>query len=174
MKLPRRQKTKLGGRSPRTLWIAVLLAGLLAGAAAAADPAPRIEDFEWLVGSWLGEGLGGTVEEIWSPARAGVMVGTFRLIKDDAVVFYEILTLSERDGRIQMRLKHFDPELVGWEEKADYVTFDLEATEPGYVRLGPLEIRHTEDRLSMALGMRSSDGTTRTEKLEFERYDLHR
>ncbi len=49
--------------------------------AAAKPPAPaaRIADVAWLQGYWVGEGLGGSVEDVWLPPKAGVLLGAFRL-----------------------------------------------------------------------------------------------
>jgi hypothetical protein len=80
-------------------------------------PPARVTDFGWLTGRWTGEGLGGRIEEVWSPPDGGAMVGYFRLVKDDKPVFYEILTLIEIEGSVEMRLKHVNPDMTGWEDK---------------------------------------------------------
>src|SRR5688572_22036134 len=74
-----------------------------------------IADMAWLAGSWSGEGLGGISEEVWGPPAAGVMVGTYRLIKSGKAVFYEMCWMLEAEGTLILRLKHFDPDLTGWE-----------------------------------------------------------
>lgn len=85
----------------------------------------KVADLSWLAGTWTGEGLGGRIEEVWSAPDGGAMVGYFRLVKDDKPVFYEIMTLIETDGSVEMRLKHVNPDMTGWEEKKDFVTFKL-------------------------------------------------
>jgi hypothetical protein len=79
--------------------------------------AASIADMAWLAGTWRGAGLGGSNEEIWSAPQGGVMMGSYRMLKDSKPVFYEFLTLSETDGRLKLRIKHFGADLVGWEEK---------------------------------------------------------
>jgi hypothetical protein len=88
-------------------------------------PAPKaaIADMAWLAGRWTGDGLGGRVEEIWSPPDAGTMMGTFRLIRDEKVMFYEFLTLRVTEQGLTMQLKHFNLDMSGWEEKNDFVEF---------------------------------------------------
>ena len=86
-------------------------------------PAARVADFAWLAGRWTGEGMGGRIDEAWSPPDGGAMVGYFRLVKGDKPVFYEILTLIEVEGSVEMRLKHVNADMTGWEEKNDFVTF---------------------------------------------------
>jgi hypothetical protein len=46
----------------------------------AARPKAKIADLAWIQGRWVGEGLGGTVEEIWSPPIGDSMLGMFRLV----------------------------------------------------------------------------------------------
>lgn len=46
-------------------------------------PAARIAQVAWLTGYWIGEGLGGTIEDVWLPPRGGVLLGAFRLQKAD-------------------------------------------------------------------------------------------
>lgn len=148
-----------------------LLAGERTPSAQANAPA-QIEDFVWLTGSWVGEGLGGLLEETWSPPRGGMMLGSFRLIKDDEVSFMEIITLSEHDGQIQMRVKHFHPDLVGWEERADFVTFHLRNLTPEQADFNSLVIhRVDDDHLRMDLRMRSGD-QVRIEPMHFTRQSL--
>ena len=87
--------------------------------------AAAIADMNWLAGRWVGEGLGGTCEEMWTAPMAGHMLGTFRLVKDDQLNFSEFFMLSEDAGSLVLRLKHFGADLHGWEAKDEYVTFRL-------------------------------------------------
>ncbi len=88
-------------------------------------PAATMAQTAWLAGRWLGEGLGATVEETWLPASGGTMAGVFRLTQGGQVRFYEIVTLGEEDASLVMRLKHFAPDLSGWESKDRSVSFRL-------------------------------------------------
>ncbi|MEL7001301.1 MAG: DUF6265 family protein [Bacteroidota bacterium] len=86
------------------------------------NPQPfDINDYTWLAGHWIGEGFGGLSEEMWSMPEEGTMMGMFRQVNDDKVVFYEFLLL-DKDG---LKLKHFQPDLTGWETKDKYVTFPM-------------------------------------------------
>jgi hypothetical protein len=126
----------------------------------ATDADPRtatLDDLEFLVGRWLGEAFGGTVEEAWNPPLGGEMLGTFRLVKDGAPVFYELLVLSREDGRVVMRLKHFDPGLVGWEEKADSVAFPLIEVRGTTAWFNGLTLHRDGDTLLGYLAMRRGD-----------------
>jgi hypothetical protein len=87
----------------------------------AATPAFNIEDYSWLVGSWTGDGFGGISHETWAEPVNGTMMGMYRHIKDGELVFYEFLLLDETG----IRLKHFNPDMTGWEEKDDMTSFEM-------------------------------------------------
>lgn len=82
-----------------------------------------IQDMKPLAGTWRGEGLGGTVEEIYSQPQDGTMMGMFRFLNKGKTNFYELITVLEEDGTLIVRLKHFNPDLKGWEEKDKTVDF---------------------------------------------------
>lgn len=136
-----------------------------------AAPAPAtIEEVRFLAGRWTGDGLGGRTEEIWSEPEAGVMLGTFRLLRDDKPVFYEFMTLSVTDRGLVMRLKHFNPDLTGWEEKNDVVEFRYVRTKENRVQFEGLTIqRDTDDRLTIFLAIKGRDGTVREEVFRMTR-----
>lgn len=96
------------------------------------SPLPRdpieehtINEFKWLAGIWLGERGKNQFEEHWSGAVSGSMMGMFRWIEEGQVSFYEIQTLSQIDDNIVLRIKHFNEELISWEDKEESLTFDL-------------------------------------------------
>lgn len=121
-----------------------LAAETMAGAPAKIAPG-RLADAEWLVGHWVGEGLGGKLDEVYLPPAGGALSGTFRLVKDGKVLFYELMTLVERDGGLVYRLKHFGPDLAGWEgqEAAATQEFPLVKLEPGVLWFGGMTLRRT-------------------------------
>lgn len=84
-----------------------------------------IADIHWLAGRWVGEGLGGTCEEMWTEPMAGHMLGTFRLMKEEALDFSEFFMMTEENDSLVLKLKHFGPDLNGWEAKDKFVTFRL-------------------------------------------------
>lgn len=138
-----------------------------------ADPAERpaatLTDVEWLVGSWVGTGFGQRFEEVWNPASAGSMVGMFKLYADDGVSFYELLLLIEEEDSLALRVKHFTPEFVAWEEKQDYVSFPLVRIDPDAIHFSGLSFyRIDADTIEAYLAMRSDAGV-REEKLVYKR-----
>jgi hypothetical protein len=85
--------------------------------------AASLKDVEWLAGAWTGTGLGGLSEEMYSKPAGGTMLGSYRMIKDGRPVFYEFVTIAEDKGSLAFRIKHFNPDMSGWEEKDKFVTF---------------------------------------------------
>ena len=135
--------------------------------APAGSPGARatIDDIAWLAGRWIGSGLGGETEETWSAPAGGAMMGMFRLVKGGTVVFYEFLTLVEHEGGLLLKVKHFNADLTGWEEKGDFVTFRLIETTPAELRFDGLTFRRiAPDRVDIFLALRNRQaGTVREE-----------
>ena len=146
-------------------------ANTLTATSAVLSPPATTNEIAWLAGRWTGTGLGGVCEEIWSAPAAGAMMGMFRLVREGKVVFYEILTFVEHEGSLLLRLKHFDPDLTGWEEKSDSVKFRLLKATPGAVYFDGLTfMRVADDRLEIFLAIRNrSDGSIREERFEMQR-----
>jgi Domain of unknown function (DUF6265) len=82
-----------------------------------------IEDFSWLEGCWEGTGLGGKCTELWSGPEGGSVMGSFRYVSDDKVVFTEHFVIRKEGDSVALLLKHFDADFKGWEEKDKCVTF---------------------------------------------------
>ena len=96
------------------------------------SPPAALDQMDWLVGQWSGTGIGGApAMESWLPPTGPTMVGTFVQTSDEGgIQFSEILYLMEEEGTLVLRLKHFNADLTGWEEKDGMLTFRLVAIEP--------------------------------------------
>ncbi|MHC4379273.1 MAG: DUF6265 family protein [Planctomycetota bacterium] len=141
-------------------------------AGAGAQSASEIDALEWLVGRWVGEGFGGEVEEVWLPPAGGVMLGSFRLVSAGEPRFYEILTLGPGSDGLEMRLKHFEADLVGWEERDEVLSWSADYVEDGRARFGAVTLeRRGPDGLFIDVLMSGEDGTW-TEELELRRASL--
>lgn len=154
--------------------IAVLLL-MLAAAPAMAQPAPRasIGQASWLAGRWVGEGLGGRIEEVWSPAHGGQMVGHFILLRDGAPVFYEMLLLDEQATGLRMRVKHFNPDFVGWEERGGWHAFEPRAAAPQSLQFRGLALRLEGEELVITITLRErADGPAQDHVLRLRRAPL--
>ncbi|MBA3676889.1 MAG: hypothetical protein H0W74_05730 [Sphingosinicella sp.] len=74
----------------------------MAGFLAAAAPAPQVGDLGWLAGAWVSENDEGWVEEQWTDARGGTMLGTNRSGKGEKATGYEYMRIAADDrGAIQ-------------------------------------------------------------------------
>ncbi len=149
-----------------------LIAGfvLVSFIATGTDPKEKtfnINDYRWLAGSWIGDGFGGTSEEVWSlPSAEGKMMGVYRHHNaDGSLNFYEFLVLDKTG----LRLKHFTPELVGWETKEDYLTFEMvDFTKDKIEMKGLVFERKSDTEMEIRLKMKTKDGS-RTEVFKMKR-----
>lgn len=129
-----------------------------------------IGDMAWLAGTWRGSGLGGFNEEIWGAPRHGVMLGMYRMIRDGRPVFYELLTLSETDGSLTLRLKHFHPDLRGWEERDESLSFPLIAVRDGRIYFEGMTFEPRGDEVTIYLAIENREaGSVREEVFRYQR-----
>src|SRR5690606_38008883 len=89
------------------------------------SPSASLEDVAWIQGHWRGEAFGGIAEEIWGPPLGGSMMFVFKLAKEGEITFYEMGHIQTVGSSIQMQLKHFDGNLMGWELRDQTVDFKL-------------------------------------------------
>jgi len=135
------------------------------------SPPATIADVAFLAGHWTGDGLGGRFEEVWTPPKQGVMVGMYRgLTIDGAPTFNELLVLREEQGSLIVRLKHFDPDMTGWEDKAQVVTMPFLGTRDGLVHFDRMSFQITgPDTLTCYLAESAKDGTVREVEFHYTR-----
>lgn len=110
----------------------------------------------WMTGSWIGSNGADRVEEHWSPVAGDTLVGMLRWVKDGRVFFYELLAVEPQVDEVRLRIKHFDPGLVGWEDRdraAEWLLVQLGEHEAVFLELGVPEVRwaiyrrESDDRL---------------------------
>ena len=136
----------------------------------AKSPHATMSDVAWLAGHWVGPALGGEAEEIWSPPKAGSMMGMYRLVRDGKVVFYELLALVQEGGSLVLRLKHFNPDLTGWEEKQKTVDFRLVGLGEGIVQFEGMSFHREGDaKLTVYLAIEGKDGALHEEAFRYAR-----
>lgn len=122
------------------------------------SPAASIDELGWLIGQWEGNGIeGAPAMESWLPPSGGTMVGTFvQETTDGAIMFSEHMYLAQQDGSLVLKLKHFNADLTGWEEKDGMVSFRLLALEPCAAYFNALTLRcEGDDGLVVAVRMKS-------------------
>ncbi len=135
-------------------------------------PPASIAGLDWLTGRWVGEGIGGApAQEVYSAPAGGSIAGHF--VQEDGeggVAFVEILQIAEVEGSLVYRLKHFGPDLVGWEEKGEVVSFPLVEMEEGALYFDGLTLRRDgEDGLVAAVLVGEDGGTVREYVFRYRR-----
>ena len=134
------------------------------------SPPATIADMSWMVGSWTGNALGGVTEEAWAAPAGGSMVGMFRLTKNGKPVFYELTTLTEEGGSLIMRLKHFNPNMTGWEEKDKTVDFKFVGKKDGLIHFEGMAFKpEGKDGFTVYLAIKYKDGSIREEAFRYTR-----
>lgn len=104
-------------------------------------PTASIADLGWMIGHWEGEGLGGQTFETISPPVAGQMSGHFQQVNDGKLRFYELYAFVPVGNSLMLRLKHFNADFGGWEEKDKTVDFPLVAIEKAAVYFDGVTMR---------------------------------
>jgi len=84
-----------------------------------------LEELSFISGCWAGDWKGGLTEEQWSRASGDSMMCVFKYVKGGQAVFYEMLLIEQTKSGPVMRLKHFNPGLIGWEEKDQAYSYPL-------------------------------------------------
>ncbi len=142
-------------KSKISITIGIILAGALTYQVLALKNTKNTPDYAWLAGNWVGDGFGGTSEELWSPpSEDGTMMGVYRHHKGDGSMnFYEFMVLDETG----LKLKHFNPDMSGWETKEEFVTFEMVSFDKNSINLKGLTFEKKSDtemeiRLRMKYG----------------------
>jgi hypothetical protein len=74
-----------------------------------------LSDFAWLEGRWQGVWGPRVVEQIWMPPRAGEMLALLRVTENGTTLVIELFSLVATPDGVELRFRHFTPELGPWE-----------------------------------------------------------
>jgi hypothetical protein len=77
-----------------------------------------LKPLTFLSGRWMSEQGSEVQEESWSPVIGDSMTGSFRIVQGGRPVFYEFWVVEMDKNRPVLKLKHFNADLAGWEEKS--------------------------------------------------------
>ena len=139
-------------------------------AAGARSPAAKISDLGWLVGQWTGEGFGATLYETYSAPIGGQMPGHFYVAKDGKPSLYEFVMIAEVGDSIEYRVRHFNPDMTAWEDKAHFIRFPLVAFDRDNWYFEGLTIRRTgPDTAEHVVLIKSKDGKEEEAVLKYRR-----
>lgn len=130
----------------------------------------KIENVKWISGHWKGEAFGGETEEIWSEPSAGAMMGMFKLIENDRVIFYELEIIREVENTLVLQLKHFGNDLKGWEAKDVTVDFYLkEITADKIIFEGMTFERINADEMNVFVDIKNDNGIVENVKFNYKK-----
>ncbi|WP_374407080.1 DUF6265 family protein [Pelagerythrobacter sp.] len=158
--------------------LAALLAAPLAGQETRVapeghvPPPASIADAAWLIGDWVGTGIDGAeAAEVWLPPSGDTMVGLFVQEKPEGgLMFTEHMYMAEEEGSLVLKLKHFDPDLTGWEEKDGMVRFRLLSIEPCVAYFSSLTYKcDGEDGLLVAVRVKGEGDAVEELVFRFQR-----
>ncbi|MDT9599244.1 DUF6265 family protein [Sphingosinicella rhizophila] len=133
-------------------------------------PPARLSDLAWLAGTWEGEGITGRAREIYLPAADGQIAGHFTQMRGDSLFFYEITAIAVVGNSLEYRVRHFNADLTGWEEKDEVVRFPLVAVEEDAWFFDGLTIRRDgPDNLVTAVVIGDKGGSSREAVFRYRR-----
>ncbi len=136
------------------------------------SPKASLSDIEWIQGHWQGEAFGGITEEIWTPPLGNSMMCAFKLVVNNQVKFYEITTITEEEGSLMLRLKHFHGDLKGWEEKDVTQDFRLVKVTKNKVYFEGFTFeRISKNEINMYVMISNNDGKQEETKFSYRRID---
>jgi len=130
-----------------------------------------LAEVAWLTGYWEGEGFGGDCTELWLPPVDNAMQGIFRFVLQDTLIFTEYMHVFAEDSTLFIKLKHFNRDLTGWEEQAEWTIFPLVAVEGQTAYFDGLTYMRSENKLIIKLKL-VDNGAIFEETFAFERKEL--
>ena len=118
-----------------------------------------------ITGNWRGTIGNDTVEEVWSEPLANTMMGMFRWISENKIRFFELILIDVSTGKITIKIKHFNADFTGWEEKDGFVPYelvDLTNTKVTFGSSSPSEqgrlIYERKDKSKLVINLEMKDG----------------
>jgi hypothetical protein len=80
-------------------------------------PVREIKELSFMAGKWVTKGEWGDMEETWSEPKGNSMMCSYRCVKNGKVVFYEFIVIEQHTSGPVMKLRHFSPGNIAWEDK---------------------------------------------------------
>lgn len=80
-------------------------------------PVRDINSLSFMSGKWVTKGEWGDMEENWSEPMGNSMMCAYRCVKEGKIVFYEFIVIEQQATGPVMKLRHFSPGSIAWEEK---------------------------------------------------------
>ncbi len=99
------------------LWLCIFMTLLPEAYGQAPTNSGSLSDISFIAGHWKATPQGSTVEALWSAPAGDNMVGVIRMMKEGKATLYEMFAFEETQQGLVALVKHFQPGLVGLEEK---------------------------------------------------------
>jgi hypothetical protein len=101
----------------KTLFTIIISLLVYTGAAQAQSVKTAISSLSFMAGKWTLKHQWGDMEEYWGSPMGNNMMCSYRCVKDGKAVFYEFIVIEQSNGSPVMKLRHFNPGSIAWEEK---------------------------------------------------------
>ena len=135
------------------------------------SPEASINEVEWIQGHWRGSAFGGLIEEIWSPQLGGSMMGSFKMVINDEVSFYELMHVRELEGTLLLQIRHFNQDFTGWETQNESENFPLVRIDKNHVFFDGLTFEKvSEDELHIHVLLSEKDKEPEEVTFRYKRY----
>lgn len=119
----------------------IALSALALGAfnVASAAEAASLTDLAFLKGEWTSDRSGFVIEESWTDAKAGVVLGVSRGAQNGAIRFLRFAVAEQSGDEVILRFKRYNADYSTWENdgpsvmrlvSADHSQVVFEATDP--------------------------------------------
>lgn len=150
---------------------ALVISPLVSISVRSADPDPvTLEDFAFMAGRWQAAAFGGTLEEAWDRPWDGSMIGTCKVTVSGAPSFYEFMSLTIDSAGPAMKIKHFNPDFTGWEEKGESTVFPFISVSENEARFeGVTYTLLSADSLRIVINLGHSEGESRETTIDCHR-----
>ncbi len=80
-------------------------------------PKWTVDNLKFISGKWVGSTQWGEMEEYWSQPMGNTMMCSYMCVNKGKVVFYEFIVIENGDSVPVMKLRHFNPGSIAWEDK---------------------------------------------------------
>lgn len=128
--------------------------------------AQNIQDLSFISGKWTATMSWGNLEEYWSEPMGNCMMCTFRCVNNGKVIFYEFIVIEQQQDSVPvMKLRHFNPGSIAWEDKETPYAYPLVRLETNKARFESADkktamtfVRVAKEKLMVILERTDKDG----------------
>lgn len=92
--------------------ISAVLAFSFTASTVYAGPAASIADLGWMTGTWQAQLGPNTLQENWISPEGGSIAAMVRMSGNDATSMFEVITIEEKDGSLEMTVQQWNSGFV--------------------------------------------------------------